>query len=110
MGDFGRRSYYYCTMQSRTTRGQRLCKTVTLPAAAAGLFSKHMLAVLGAIRDMADDQGRCTATDARIAQFAGVSRGSMHVAIKRAQSIGLIAVEHRPRRGKRVITNKAIGR
>lgn len=69
-----------------------------------------MLAVLGAIRDMADDQGRCTATDARIAQFAGVSRGSMHVAIKRAQSIGLIAVEHRPRRGKRVITNKAIGR
>jgi hypothetical protein len=44
-----------------------------------------MLAVLGAIRDMADDQGRCTATDARITQFAGVSRGSMHVAIKRAQ-------------------------
>ena len=50
-----------------------------------------MQAVLGAIRDEADEQGRCTATAAQIAQRVGVSPRTTQIAIKRAKSLGLIA-------------------
>jgi DNA-binding FadR family transcriptional regulator len=67
-----------------------------------------MLAALGAIRDAADERGRCTATDIRIAELAGVGNGAVREAIKRAHSNGLIAIENTAR-GKRVIINKHIG-
>jgi hypothetical protein len=96
-------------MKPSTLRRQRLSKTVALPDSAAGLFSMGMMAVLAAIRDMADKQGRCTATNPHIAVIAGVGQSMTWKAIKHAHSIGLIAIEDTPT-GKRVIINKGISR
>jgi hypothetical protein len=96
-------------MKPSTRRRQRLSKTIALPDNAPGLFSMGMMTVLAAIRDMADKQGRCTATNPHIAEIAGVGQSITWKAIKRAHSIGLIAIEHTPT-GKRVIMNKGIGR
>ena len=84
-----------------------LAATVAVPVRASGNLSRAMQAVLGAIRDEADEQGRCTATVAQIAQRAGVSRRTTQIGIKRANSLGLIAVED-IRGGKHVIVNRYI--
>jgi len=95
-------------MEPKTLRGQALYKTVALPDGAAGQFSKHMMAALGALRDMADEQGRCRATDMRISELAGIGMSTTRAAIKRARTVGLIAIEN-THRGKRVIINRCIG-
>ena len=66
-----------------------------------------MRAVLGAIREEADEQGRCTTTVPQIAERAGVSRRTKQIAIKRAKSLGLIAVEDIPG-GKHAIANRYV--
>jgi hypothetical protein len=96
-------------MRPRTLRGQRLCESVALPNRVNGKFSNHMLAALAAIRDLADPQAHCAATDTRIAEVAGVSNKVAREAITRAHGLRLIAIETTPPRGKRVIVNKRIG-
>jgi hypothetical protein len=96
-----------------------ISKTVALPGNAAGLFSMGMMAVLAAIRDMADKQGWCTATNAHIAEIAGVGQSMMRKAINRAHSIELIRYRehahrqardhqqgHRSAERKRMIVNR----
>ena len=95
-----------------------LAATVAIPDWAAKHFSLGMLAVLGAIRDEADEEGRCapanpalegrcTATVAQIGKRAGVSRSTTQAAIKTAHSIGAITIEDTTA-GDRVIVNRCI--
>jgi hypothetical protein len=93
--------------RQQTLHARRLAATVAIPGWAAQHFSLGMLAVLGAIRDEADDQGRCTATVAEITNLAGVSRSTTQAAIKTAHSIGAIAIEDTTA-GDRVIVNRCI--
>ena len=98
-----------CAMMERrrqqTHQARLLAATVAIPDWAAGYFPIGTMAVLGAIRDEADEEGRCTATVAQIAERAGVSRSVTQAAIKCAQDIGAIATEDAPGE-KRVIINR----
>ena len=93
--------------RQKTPQARTLAATVALPEWARGHFSLAMLAVLGAIRDEADEQGRCTASVAQIGARAGVSRRTTQIAIKTAHSIGAIAIEDTAA-GNRVIINRCI--
>lgn len=93
--------------RQQTLQARMLAATVAIPDWAAKHFSLGMLAVLGAIRDEADEEGRCTATVAQIGKRAGVSRSTTQAAIKTAHSIGAITIEDTTA-GDRVIVNRCI--
>lgn len=65
------------------------------------------MAVLAVIRDEAAATGRCTLPLARIAERANIGRAKTRAAIRLAESLGVIAIEHMPDR-KRVIVNQCV--
>jgi hypothetical protein len=66
----------------QTRKARLLAATVAIPVWAAKHFTLDMMAVLGAISDEADEEGRCIAPVAQIAARAGVSRSITQAAIK----------------------------
>ena len=59
------------------------------------------------IRDEANATGRCTLPLAQIAERTNVGRAKARAAIRLAESLGLIAIDHMPT-GKRVIVNRCV--
>jgi hypothetical protein len=84
-----------------------LAKTVHVQSSVAEHLNMEAMAVLAVIRDEAEATGRCTLPLARIAQRASIGRAKARAAIRLAESLGVIAIEHMPDR-ERVIVNQCI--
>jgi hypothetical protein len=63
--------------------------------------------VLAVIRNEAQASGKCSLPVARIAERANIGRAKARAAIRLAESLGLIAIDHMPT-GKRVIVNRCV--
>src|SRR5262245_66183572 len=76
--------------------GRRLlAATVVVPPEVTKLLNTDALAVLAIIRDEARATGRCTLPVARIAERANIGRAKTRAAIRLAEYLGLIAIEHK---------------
>jgi hypothetical protein len=100
------------TMKSEVRRRkmanhQSLASTVVVPSSIAEHLKVEAVAVLAVIRDDAKATGRCTLPLARIAERANIGRAKARAAIKLAESLGVIAIEHMSN-GKRVIVNRCV--
>jgi hypothetical protein len=84
-------------------RRRFLAATVVVPPSMAERLNMDALAVLAVIRDEAKTTGRCTLPVARIAERANIGRAKTRVAIRLAESLGLIAIEQEPGRGRAII-------
>jgi hypothetical protein len=84
-------------------RRRFLAATVVVPPSMAERLNMDALAVLAVIRDEAKTTGRCTLPVARIAERANIGRAKTRVAIRLAESLGLIAIEQEPSRGRAII-------
>ena len=76
-----------------------------LPPAVAKRFTVGQAAVLSAIAFEVLHHGACRKSYAEIADEAGCSREWAKATIRHARSLGLVAVEHRPRPGRKDDTN-----
>jgi hypothetical protein len=78
-----------------------------VPSSAAEHLNIETMAILAVIRDEAETTGRCTLPLPRIAERVSIGRAKARAAIRLAESLGVIAIEHMFDR-KRVITNRCI--
>jgi Helix-turn-helix domain len=85
-----------------------LASTVVVPPDVAEHLNTDAMAVLAVIRSEAQTTGRCSLPVAQIAERANIGRAKVRVAIKLAESLGIIAIEETPPGGKRVIINRGI--
>jgi hypothetical protein len=91
----------------RMAEQQSLANTIVVPPSVAGNLKMEAMAVLAVIRDDAKATGRCTLPVARIAELAHVGRAKARAAIRLAESLGVVAIEHVPN-GKRAIVNRGV--
>jgi hypothetical protein len=92
----------------RVMWGRRfLAATVVVPPEVAELLNTDAMAVLAVIRDEARATGKCILPVARIAERANIGRAKTRAAIRLAESLGLIAIEHEPGR-ERAIINRGV--
>lgn len=76
-----------------------------LPAHFRGLFTEGQRAVMLIVASEVNAHGRCTLVVDKIGALAGVGRTSVHVALRRAQSLGLLKVTLRPQKGAKHLPN-----
>jgi hypothetical protein len=93
--------------QHRMADQQSLASTVVVPSSVAEHLKMEAMVVLAVIRDDAKATGRCMLPLARIAERANIGRAKVRAAIRLAESLGVIAIEHMPN-GKRVIVNRCV--
>ena len=86
---------------------QFLASTVVVPPDVAEHLNTDAMAVLAVIRNEAQASGKCSLPVARIAERANIGRAKARAAIRLAESLGLIAIDHMPT-GKRVIVNGCV--
>jgi hypothetical protein len=65
------------------------------------------MAVLAVIRNEAQPTGKCSLAVAQIAEPANIGRAKVRAAIRRAESLGVIAIEETPGE-KRTIVNRGV--
>jgi hypothetical protein len=92
----------------RVVRGRRfLAATVVVPPSMVEHLNTDATAVLAVIQNEAAATGKCTLPVARIAERANIGRAKARAAIRLAEGLGLIAIDHMPT-GKRVIVNRGV--
>ena len=92
----------------RVVWGRRfLASTVVVPPDMAEHLNTDAMAVLAVIRNEAQASGKCSLPVARIAERANIGRAKARAALKLAESLGVIAIEHMSN-GKRVIVNRCV--
>ena len=95
----------------RVMWGRRfLAATVVVPPDVAERLNTDAMAVLAVIRDEAGATGKCTLPVARIAERANIGRAKTRAAIRLAESLGLIAIEQEPGRGRAIINRGVTSR
>src|SRR4029077_8455930 len=95
----------------RVIWGRRfLAATVVVPPEVAELLNTDAMAVLAVIRDEASATGKCVLPVARIAERANIGRAKTRAAIRLAESLGLIAIEQEPGRGRAIINRGVTSR
>ena len=90
----------------RISRRRRLASSGPMPPQLAAAWTTGELAVLRIVADeTGDGTGVCSRTLGEIAARAGVSRSLAQATLRRAERVGLVAIQERRRRGQKNLPN-----
>ena len=91
--------------QASIQRRRRLAASGPMPPAMAAAFTVGELAVLRIVGDEVTAKGTCDRSLAEIAARAGVCRKLAQLTLRMAARDGLVAIERRPRPGRKNLSN-----